>query len=122
MGDPRSTRPGPSRIDLEIAVLWPKKLIRRIRMPRICEFFGIVIYMYYNDHNPAHFHAEYAESEASFTIDTLETLEGELPRRPRAFVIEWASLHREELRANWERARQGLPLHIIEPLEWLKGV
>jgi len=57
-------------------------------MPHICEFFGIVIYMYYNDHNPAYFHAEYAESEASFTIDTLETLEGELPRRPRAFVIE----------------------------------
>ena len=53
-------------------------------MPRICEFFGIVIYMYFNDHNPAHFHAEYAESEASFTIDTLEVLEGELPRRPRA--------------------------------------
>lgn len=45
-------------------------------MPRICEFFGIVIYMYFNDHNPAHFHAEYAESEASFTIDTLEVLEG----------------------------------------------
>lgn len=86
-------------------------------MPRICEFFGIVIYMYYNDHNPAHFHAEYAESEASFTINTLEVLEGEMPRRPRALVIEWASLHREELRANWQRARQGLPLHIIEPLE-----
>ena len=66
-------------------------------MPHICEFFGIVIYMYYNDHSPAHFHAEYAEREATFTIDTLEVLEGELPRRPRAFVIEWASLHREEL-------------------------
>src|SRR3990170_2575553 len=86
MGDPRSTRPDPSRIELEIAVLWQKKLIRRIRMPRICEFFGIVIYMYYNDHNPAHFHAEYAESEASFTINTLEVLEGEMPRRPRALV------------------------------------
>ncbi len=86
-------------------------------MPRISEFFGIVIYMYYNDHNPGHFHAEYAESEGSFTIATLEALEGELPRRPRALVIEWASLHREELRANWQRARQGLPLHVIEPLE-----
>ncbi len=86
-------------------------------MPRISEFFGIVIYMYYNDHNPAHFHAEYAESEGSFTIATLEVLEGDLPRRPRALVIEWASLHREELRANWERARQGLALNVIEPLE-----
>jgi hypothetical protein len=40
-----------------------------------------------------------------------------LPRRPYAFVVEWASLHREELRANWERARQGFPLHPIEPLD-----
>ena len=88
-----------------------------VLVPRICEFFGIVIYMYYNDHSPAHFHAEYAEREATFTIDTLDVLEGELPRRPRAFVIEWASLHREELRANWDRARQGLPLNSIEPLE-----
>jgi len=86
-------------------------------MPRICEFFGVVIYMYYNDHHPPHFHAEYAEHEALFTIDTLEILEGELPRRPRAFVVEWASLHRGALRANWERARQGLPLQAIEPLE-----
>jgi hypothetical protein len=86
-------------------------------MPRICEFFGVVIYMYYNDHRPAHFHAEYAEREALFAIDTLEILEGDLPRRPRAFVMEWASLHREELRANWERARQGVPLHPIEPLD-----
>jgi len=78
-------------------------------MPRISEFFGVAIYMYYNDHRPAHFHAEYAEREALFVIDTLEILEGDLPRRPHAFVIEWASLHREELRANWERARQGLP-------------
>jgi hypothetical protein len=56
--------------------------------------------MYYNDHRPPHFHAEYAEHEALFAIDTLEILDGELPRRPRAFVVEWASLHREALRAN----------------------
>jgi Domain of unknown function (DUF4160) len=88
-----------------------------VLVPRICEFFGIVIYMYYNDHSPAHFHAAYAEREAPFTIDTLDVLEGELPCRPRAFVIEWPSLHREELRVNWDRARQGLPLNSIEPLE-----
>jgi hypothetical protein len=86
-------------------------------MPRICEFFGITIYMYYNDHQPPHFHAQYAEHEALVAIDTLEILEGELPRRPRAFVLEWASLHRAELRGNWERERQGLYLHAIEPLD-----
>src|SRR5262245_24095562 len=66
--------------------------------------------LWVNDHRPPHFHAEYAEHEALFNFDTLEILEGELPRRPRAFVIEWASLHREELRANGERARQARPL------------
>ncbi len=86
-------------------------------MPRISEFFGLVIYMYYNDHLPPHFHAAYSEDEATFAIETLEMLTGSLPRRPRAFAVEWASLHRDELRANWERARQGLPLEPIEPLE-----
>ena len=52
-----------------------------------------------------------------FAIATLEIMDGTLPRRPRAFVVEWASLHREELRINWGRARQGLPLHAIAPLD-----
>ena len=86
-------------------------------MPRVSEFFGVVIAMYFNDHNPPHFHAEYADDEASFSINTLEILEGELPRRARALVVEWASLHRRELLTNWERARRELPLQAIEPLE-----
>ena len=49
-------------------------------MPSICEFFGIIIYLYYNDHVPPHFPAEYAEHEALFRIDTLEVYQGELPR------------------------------------------
>ena len=86
-------------------------------MPRVSEFFGIAIYMYYNDHAPPHFHAEYAGDEAEITIETLETLAGELPRRPRTLVLEWASLYRAELRDNWGRARQGLPLQQIPPLD-----
>jgi hypothetical protein len=45
-------------------------------MSRICEFFGVVIYMYYNDHRPPHFHAAYAEHEALFVIDTLKSSTG----------------------------------------------
>jgi len=86
-------------------------------MPCICQFFGIVIYMYYNDHIPPHFHAEYAEHEATLSVESLEILSGELPRRARALVVEWASLHRAELHANWDRARQGMPLQEIEPLD-----
>ncbi|MBI1903494.1 MAG: DUF4160 domain-containing protein [Planctomycetia bacterium] len=86
-------------------------------MPCISEFFGIAISMYYNDHAPPHFHAEYAGDEAEFSIDTLEILVGALPRRSRALVLEWASQHRDDLRANWHRARQGVPLQKIDPLE-----
>jgi hypothetical protein len=86
-------------------------------MPRISQFFGVVIYMYHNDHLPAHFHAEYGEAEATYTIETLEVLRGHLPRRAQNMVVEWALTHRAELRANWERARQRLTLELIEPLD-----
>ena len=70
-------------------------------MPRICEFFGIAIAMYYNDHAPPHFHAVYGEYETKIAI---ETIEGKLPRRAHALVLEWAALNRSELQANWNRA------------------
>jgi hypothetical protein len=57
-------------------------------MPRISQFFGILIYMYYNDHAPPHFHAEYGGSEALYEIETLRVYAGELPRRVHGFVIE----------------------------------
>ena len=86
-------------------------------MPRISEFFGIVIAMYYNDHAPPHFHARYAEHEATFRIDTLAVLEGSLPRRAAALVVEWAAAHGAELSQDWDLARAGQPLNRIAPLE-----
>jgi hypothetical protein len=86
-------------------------------MPRISQFYGISIRMYYNDHAPPHFHAEYAEDEAVFTIDDLQVLHGEVPRRVHALVVEWAMLHLDELVANWDLARRGVPLQGIGPLE-----
>jgi hypothetical protein len=86
-------------------------------MPRISEFFGIAIRMYYNDHWSPHFHAEYGEHEAVYQIETIEVLRGELPRRAHALVVEWTTLHRGELMENWDRAREGLPLRSIEPLD-----
>ena len=86
-------------------------------MPRICAFFGIVIRMFYNDHAPPHFHAEYGEHEAVYEIATVEVTRGGLPRRAHALVVEWTTLHRAELVANWDRARQGQPLQDIEPLD-----
>jgi len=86
-------------------------------MPTISEFFGILIRMYFNDHPPPHFHAYYGEAEAVYTIQTLEVLEGGLPRRAHNLVLEWASASRVELMANWNQARQSQPLSPISPLE-----
>jgi hypothetical protein len=86
-------------------------------MPEISRFFGIVIKMYFNDHTPPHFHAEYGENAAELAIDTLEVIHGHLPNRVLGLVLEWAVLHRKELRSNWELARAKEALISIEPLE-----
>lgn len=85
-------------------------------MPTVSRFFGIRITMYYRDHAPPHFHARYGACEASISIDELRVLRGLLPRRALALVLEWAYLHREALREDWERARAELPLLPIPPL------
>jgi len=86
-------------------------------MPEISRFFGIVIHIYFNDHGPAHFHAAYGEFEALINIDTLAVYRGDLPRRALALVLEWAALHRDELRQDWELARKGQSLQPIAALE-----
>ncbi len=86
-------------------------------MPEISRFFGIVIRMFYSDHEPPHFHASYAEDEALIEIDTLAIYRGDLPRRALALVLEWAALHRDELRRDWQLARAGQPPQAIAPLE-----
>jgi hypothetical protein len=85
-------------------------------MPVICRFLGIAIAILYRDHNPPHFHAIYGEHEITVGIDD-GSVTGKFPRRAQALVLEWLALHREELRANWERARAGEPLVPVPPLE-----
>ncbi|UCG43923.1 MAG: DUF4160 domain-containing protein [candidate division WOR-3 bacterium] len=86
-------------------------------MSRISAFFGISIYMYYREHLPPHFHAIYAEHEAEVEIEELTLLSGSLPPRVRGLVVEWASLHRDELRQVWEQAVGHQPLSRIAPLK-----
>jgi len=85
-------------------------------MPRISSFYGIVITMYFRDHNPPHFHAAYGEHSAKVEIATGKVFEGELPGRARRFVREWAKLHQAELQRNWQLARSREPLATIDPL------
>jgi hypothetical protein len=67
--------------------------------------------------HPPHFHAKYDEYRARINIETLETMEGEIPWRAFSLVLEWTVLCRKELRQNWLNARDGLPLQDIAPLE-----
>ncbi len=85
-------------------------------MPEISRFLGIVRRMYYRDHAPPHFHAEYGEYEITVEIGS-GTVEGRFPRRALAAVLEWYAQHEAELAENWELARQEQPLNRIAPLE-----
>lgn len=69
-------------------------------MPEISRFFGIVIYMYIDDHNPPHFHVWYNEYEAVITIEEGIVM-GSLPRKELKLVYEWLDIHKEELLENW---------------------
>ena len=86
-------------------------------MPEISRFFGIVVKMFFDDHNPPHFHAEYAGSIALVGIRTLAVFSGRLPPRAMGLVVEWATLHQQELLADWERAQAQQDLRPIAPLE-----
>ncbi len=85
-------------------------------MPEISRFLGIVIAIYWKEHGIPHFHAKYGNHRASFSIEDLRLLEGELPPRVTGLVLEWASLHREELRMDWKLAVDKKPLSPIQPL------
>jgi hypothetical protein len=85
-------------------------------MPEISRFFGIVIKMYWDDHNPPHFHAFYAGDMALIDINTLSLFAGKLSPRALGLVIEWATLHQQELLADWHRAQGQESLERIEPL------
>jgi hypothetical protein len=77
-------------------------------------FYGIAIWVYWNEgaHARPHVHARYAGQAASIDFEG-ELIAGQLPRRALTLVDEWAALHRGDLLANWERARHNEPL---EPL------
>ena len=86
-------------------------------MPEISRFFGIIILMSYDEHNPPHFHARYGSDNAAIEIASLRVLEGRLPSRALGLVVEWASLHQEELMMNWEALRIDRPPKKIRPLQ-----
>lgn len=85
-------------------------------MPEISRFLGIVICMYYDEHNPPHFHAKYGKYEISIEIES-GVITGKFPRRAMKAVLDWYILHKDELMKDWELAINDQPLNKIEPLE-----
>jgi hypothetical protein len=72
--------------------------------------------MYYDDHNPPHFHAKYGEWDVQISIKELAIIKGSLPSRALGLVIEWASEHQKELKENWEIMLKSEKPKQIEPL------
>jgi hypothetical protein len=85
-------------------------------MPEISRFFGIVIQMYWNEHNPPHFHVEYGEYSAIVDIKQLKIIQGELNRRALNLVLDWAELHQSELLEDWDLCKESLMPKKIDPL------
>ena len=85
-------------------------------MPEISRFYGIIITMFINDHNPPHFHVRYEEYRALIEINTGK-LYGQLPSRALALITEWMTGHKEELLENWELLKNGEQFKKIKPLE-----
>jgi len=85
-------------------------------MPELCRFLGISILMYFDDHNPPHFHAKYNDDRALISISELKVLDGHLPARILGLVIEWAELHKKELLQNWEMVKNTGKFFKIDPL------
>jgi hypothetical protein len=86
-------------------------------MPRISSFYGIIIWKYFNHHNPPQFHAACGEHEMLIRISDLSVYSGPLPSRAFGLVMEWALVHQEELMQNWKLMEQELPFKKIEPLK-----
>lgn len=86
-------------------------------MPEISRFFGIIVSIFYDEHNPPHFHARYNEYKITININDLSILEGSFPPRAMGILIEWAMIHRSELKQEWDLAMDQKELFPIEPLK-----
>ncbi|MEM6326069.1 MAG: DUF4160 domain-containing protein, partial [Bacteroidota bacterium] len=90
-----------------------------LTVPRISEFFGIVIYLYYQDnkvHHTPHFHAVYADDEVVISIPDADVLAGSLPSKKEKLVKAWAVMREDELQQAWAAAVDGEPPQKIAPL------
>ena len=86
-------------------------------MPIVSAFYGMIIRIYYSDHNPPHFHVSYGDKEMVVGIRTGRILKGGFPKRLKNAIEEWRLLHKDELLAAWNDAQQLRAIRKIKPLE-----
>lgn len=84
-------------------------------MPEISRFYGIIIKMFFNEHNPPHFHAEYQDYKVVISIEK-GIVEGKMPKTALKLIFKWLELHKEELLLNWKNIEGKKPLNKVEPL------
>ncbi len=84
-------------------------------MPEICRFYGIILFMNYNDHDPPHFHARYEDQEVTIEIQS-GIVKGQMSKRALRMLFEWSEIHQQELSESWELARERKQLKKIPPL------
>jgi len=85
-------------------------------MPTISRFFGIIISMYWDEHNPPHFHVRFGEYKCSVSITNISVIVGELPKKQERLVLAWAEIHQKELLQNWKLCQKDKQPMQIEPL------
>ncbi|MBN1960189.1 MAG: DUF4160 domain-containing protein [Deltaproteobacteria bacterium] len=87
-------------------------------MPQICYFYGIVIMMYYDEHNPPHIHCTYGGYKATFEIQTTKRTTGNMPKTAEKLIKKWIAMSKNELLSVWDLAQKHIsPLPTIAPLE-----
>jgi len=85
-------------------------------MPEISRFLGISIAMYFDDHNPPHFHVKYNDFRAVISINDLKIIDGNLPPRVLGLVMEWAGMNKNKLVENWNMVKDTGNFFKIDPL------
>lgn len=86
-------------------------------MPYVSMFFGIIIRMFHNEHNPPHFHAEYQGQRGVFDLSGNMIRGAIRSRTAKRLIKKWANLHQEELLENWRKARKDTQIDKIAPLD-----
>lgn len=85
-------------------------------MPEISRFYGIIIYLYWRDHNPPHIHFAFGDYECTMDI-VRRTVEGTAPAKVISRVNKWLDIHAEEVMELWNNAREGKQIGKVQPLE-----